>query len=514
MGFRNKGDAEYDSDDFNPMNSPPVKRTTRSQDLGPVRDHRAVPSVSSALPSQANLPTAAGPEQLDLTGSDDHPESTSLVTGHQLSHPTQATTTTVGNNKLSIDAQKVPTGINTCFEAGDSSSKEMDTLAALTNDDPVLAVTPLSDDHEIKFLSRARLQFTSEKPPFVRLYRKSAPKMVMLANRDGELPEETTVATLITRMWDPKNCYYTLDVNGERLIVKPSGGICVHGKRGGNPYRTWSGQGTVFDPTPIAFSFNGRNEGMPSGRKDIEDDTESDFVYVSKDDSGSQSDDDYLSTTTEVLSLEPETQSSRIVHLGFPMTRGRLAQLAVDGNTGDMRHSNDAVGDEVESARSSSPPGQSNDAPEISAVAAGKRRASDTFEGDHSSKKARHVSAKPSVASIDTVRIPQTLTSYKQEHTILYVLVPGSTSDKVLIRLRSAMAVSTLFSSVCAAAGVAEDECRAIAFEFRGGDSGQDETIRVKRNMVETFELFLEVVDEASCWSEEGGRMVLQVQLR
>ena len=42
----------------------------------------------------------------------------------------------------------------------------------------------------------------------------------------------------------------------------------------------------------------------------------------------------------------------------------------------------------------------------------------------------------------------------------------------------------------------------------------QDRCIILKQNGVETFEFFPETVDEASCWNEENGKLVLVLQLR
>lgn len=57
------------------------------------------------------------------------------------------------------------------------------------------------------------------------------------------------------------------------------------------------------------------------------------------------------------------------------------------------------------------------------------------------------------------------------------------------------MTISTFFSSVSAAAGVLDYEEMAIAVRLGGEDGGQDKTIIVKRNMIDTFESLLEIVD-------------------
>lgn len=90
-----------------------------------------------------------------------------------------------------------------------------------------LDYTSLPDDQEPKFLSQARHDYPSVRPPFVRLNRNHdvlGTKRVMFATLDGQLPQREIPATLTNRAWDSKSSFYTLDIGGERLIVKPLGG--------------------------------------------------------------------------------------------------------------------------------------------------------------------------------------------------------------------------------------------------------------------------------------------------
>lgn len=199
----------------------------------------------------------------------------------------------------------------------------------------VLDVTPLSDDHEIKFLQAARLEFMSERPPFVRRNKNEGPKVVTLAVGSGQLPKTAILATLVTRKWHTKNSFYTLDRNGERLTVKPFGGMSVHKDRGGNPYRTWSGQGNVFGESPIAFAFKGDTDEQPSNRKDVGAGLESTFGEFSIQGSDYREEEGYSSTTFEASGLESEahrgskSQEAKI-DPAFPeisATQGRLARL-------------------------------------------------------------------------------------------------------------------------------------------------------------------------------------------
>ena len=150
-----------------------------------------------------------------------------------------------------------------------------------------------------------------------------------------------------------------------------------------------------------------------------------------------------------------------------------------------------------------SPSQASIPAARVSEIAAEKRPASDHPIGDRLQKKSR-----PSHTGT-IARVPPTLTKFKQERTILYVLLPGTVSDMIPIKLCSVMSITTLFSSVFATVGIEEYSHMAIAVSLERQDGAPDRCIILKQNGVETFEFFPETVDEASCWNEENGKLVL-----
>ena len=203
------------------------------------------------------------------------------------------------------------------------------------------------------------------------------------------------------------------------------------------------------------------------------------------------------------------------------MSQEGLSRLTIRGNDGDTRLPQETLGDGLRPAaleRTSMPkdnlPESSNTSPRISEVVAGKRPASDAIENDRHPKKIHPVNANTFGNSPTSVKVPPNLTLHKQERTILYVLIPGSASDMVPIKLRSAMSLPTFFSSVTAAVGVPDHEHMAVAVMFRGSEGGQHHSVIVQRDMTDTFEVLLEMVDESECWEAEGGRMALQLELR
>lgn len=535
-GVRKKGgDSCPSSDEFEPMTSlgkkPAArhKRIATSQKSNSTSGQKTVPPVVAPSLSDTESPTTAGPKEVDLTKSDNDTDSVSLQTLNRSGHPVLAATARMGNVEDDTGTQgalirtysKAPKEHAIGFDQEDVSSRDSDTAARSPSVDPILDATPLPDNHPPKFLQQARVQFTNERPPFVRLKRsRNEGKIVTLAAGHGRLPKSAVLARLVTRDWDSKASYYTLDRNGERLIVKPIGTRAVHGKRGGHPYREWSGWGNSFADAPVAFAFNGDIEEQPDDRNDVGNDLESGLGQVSNENSDSEGDEEHLSTSSESSGFEGKAQQG-LESQQPRATRGYLARLDAILDDGHTRCPRDASRTEDGPASRSattplhpSPPGPSTAPQTISEIAAGKRPASETIDNGRAPKRVRPLGVSTSVNSSTTGRIPPSLTIYKQERTTLHVLLPGSTSDIVPVKLRSAMTMATLFSTVATAAGVRDDERMAVAVVLGGEDGGQERNIIVKRNMMDTFEFFLEVVDEAKCWEEEGGRMALQLQLR
>ena len=146
------------------------------------------------------------------------------------------------------------------YKQAHSSTKT--TTAATTSSigNTALNNTSLPDDHEPKYLPQARRDYTVMRPPFVRLNRNKGvlgPKRVIFATPDGQVPQREIPANLAIRAWDAISSFYTLDINGERLIVKPVGGRFNHANRGVTQYRAWSGQGNTYESTPVAFELKG-----------------------------------------------------------------------------------------------------------------------------------------------------------------------------------------------------------------------------------------------------------------
>ena len=380
-----------------------------------------------------------------------------------------------------------------------------------------------------KFLDRARRDYPNKRPPFVRLNRGKAllgPRRVNLATADGQVSFSAT-ATLEIRAWDSKSSYYTIDRDNERLIVKPVGGRYINAIRVGTQYRAWSGQGNRYEIVPVAFELkrdaeqgdsNGkdRDDHVKSSHEDVvshdSDSTEEYWIYSSNSEGSSFNTEEQQDSDLRDTSIEPDPPEPLA-------TRDHLTDIDTSHDQEAVRGPTDVLSDRIgPTSRTISPPldfspeEASTVMPKISEVAAEKRSATDIPEGARSPRRVRTKQVEANIHSTTVAIIPPSLTLYKQERTVLYVPLRGSSSDLVPIKLRSAMSIPSFFTAVCTAGRIADNESLAIAVKFMPGDDGQSRNVILGRDTIDAFEFFLEVVDEAECWKQEDGRMSFQLE--
>jgi len=78
------------------------------------------------------------------------------------------------------------------------------------------------------------------------------------------------------------------------------------------------------------------------------------------------------------------------------------------------------------------------------------------------------------------------------------------------------MTMDDFFSSIITATGYANQEREIstimVTFDFKE-DSDNKKSIFVRKDVMDSFEVFLEMIDEAPCWKEEGGRCEVAVDV-
>ena len=109
-----------------------------------------------------------------------------------------------------------------------------------------------------------------------------------------------------------------------------------------------------------------------------------------------------------------------------------------------------------------------------------------------------------------------TLSLYKQTHTILRVTRDSNIIGFVPLRLMTCMSMATLFCGVVAASGHKErDEpikCLMAMFDWKD-ENDVYKTIYIDKGTPGSFEIFLEIIDEAPCWKDEGGKCGIAVEI-
>ena len=133
-----------------------------------------------------------------------------------------------------------------------------------------------------------------------------------------------------------------------------------------------------------------------------------------------------------------------------------------------------------------------------------------------STNKPRSPAPESITLSIGALASLPTLTPYKQTHTTLRAARDSNVIGFVPLRLLSCMTMSALFSSVIAASGYRDAaeliQCLMAVFDWKE-DNDVYKAIYIDKGTEGSFEIFLEIIDEAPCWKDEGGKCGIAVEI-
>ena len=124
-------------------------------------------------------------------------------------------------------------------------------------------------------------------------------------------------------------------------------------------------------------------------------------------------------------------------------------------------------------------------------------------------------------SSMDTIRFASNpnpgmnIDAHKQNSTTLWVSLPSS-SDVVPLKLRSCNTMSSLFNFVLTICGLAEQQDKVLGLRITPGcarNVGGNDSMMLKREFEDSFEVFLDIVDAAPCWEKEGGRYYVAIEV-
>ena len=104
------------------------------------------------------------------------------------------------------------------------------------------------------------------------------------------------------------------------------------------------------------------------------------------------------------------------------------------------------------------------------------------------------------------------LNAYKQAHTNLRVSINSPTVIGIVpLKLRSCMTIDAFFNSIMAATQTPRVSSATAIFDWKHAADPM-KIVCVRKDLPDSFEVFLETVDEAACWTEEGGRCEIAVR--
>jgi len=373
-------------------------------------------------------------------------------------------------------------------------------------DDNAPDLTILPEDHPSEGFAHASTFYDQSKPPFV--ITQQGPnrwKRDVFIAENGLRRDVPVPAQIVARPWDQRHQFWTLDMNRERIIVKgfQKKGVIFGAKW---VYYKWSERMNAFEDTAIAYTSNG-NDPQNRGSSTLYPPAFSPGAAPSP-----------MGSDRELRGRPKDNSSKK------PASSAAAAGLLVDRPhraskpTFKVKHL-----DLGPSRKRKVDDSTTNEAPEKRQRAF--QYSSTTLDAAYEAprptpKPTDHQSPGPTTQSMrqsktQSIDPMPVLSTYKQNHTILRVAKISEST--VPIRLRSCMTLETFFTWI--------DTATRYSF-YHGGSSSEimvtfdrkhatelGRHMLVKRDMMATFKVFLNTVNEAPCWSYGNGRCEIEVQV-
>lgn len=392
--------------------------------------------------------------------------------------------------------------------------------------------SPLSD--EPFMLAEALSFYRDARPPFVFKRSKKmvagSSKLAIIA-QDGKFPTTNQKTTeLVAGIWNDHDAYWTMQHEGKKLIVKAFSGA----SGGGATFRPWMGPKKEFKE-PVAFSALGsgtrgvhRDEIKKDPSSSENDDGESNqgrrsvrtIARIAKAEAAEKITNSFVSPTlirreeiaVEMYATDEETQSDSDVK---PTNLDPIEQfLLLNKDSPIRRSSNNIAGQKNIKKRFSHKP--NNESPPLAAPLKRQNETPPLPEGTNAiqtrSKRPRRAKSprladelisdvyppSPSSQNLPSPTSP-ILSEHQLIHTILHVSLPPRL-DFVPMRLRSCITMDKFFESVLTAfdlqANEKKLEAARVTFEWKP-EGDRNRSWLVKRNVSDSFEMFLECVSTA-----------------
>ena len=389
-------------------------------------------------------------------------------------------------------------------------------------------VAALPENHPVEYLDEARAVYTKSIPPFVIIKNKSkkSHRRGVPIVPDGKILTTPTKADIVYRAWDSLHDYGTVELDGKRFIVRG----CPGGSSGGYQYHLWLGSEAENINKVIANDANTTTSSLTEPFREISEALDSSELSDDGEDEVAQD---------SVRMMEAYSYDS--FRRGFDPT---TVQAPKPTQFSEQQERPRRTIKPTKRARSSTPPSHFGPRKGKEPAHATKRvfrrvnQPSQDLSGVSSPpyetpahtpsltgrQQASQTSiSRPSTSHPEThqtqIQEPSslpTLATHKQKNAILRATRDSNVIGFVPLRISACMTMSTLFSSVIAASGHREDQepikCLMATFDWKE-ESDLYKTIYINRETEGSFEIFLELIDEAPCWKEEGGKCGIAVEI-
>ncbi|KAM0803427.1 hypothetical protein BDR22DRAFT_840852 [Usnea florida] len=398
-------------------------------------------------------------------------------------------------------------------------------------------VAALPEDHPVEYLDEARAVYTKSIPPFVinKNKTKNSPRRGAPIVPDGKILTAPTKADVVYRAWDSLHNYGTADLEGKRFIVRGSPG----GPSGGYQYRLWLGS-KVGDDDKVNAKW------QPNDANTTTSSLTEPFREVSEASSSSELSNDDEDEVAQGGVRTEEAYSYESFRRGFDPASVQASKPSLFREQQDRPRRTIRP---TKRARSSTPPFHPRSRKGKETAHATKRvsrrpsQPSQDLSGVSSppyetpahtpSLTGRHQPSQLSIsqpstshpetsqpetheAQIEEPSSLPTLAPHKQKKALLRATRDSNVIGFVPLRLSACMTMSALFNSVVAASGHREDQdsikCLMATFDWKE-ESDLYKTIYINKETEGSFEIFLELIDEAPCWKEEGGKCGIAVEV-
>ena len=396
-------------------------------------------------------------------------------------------------------------------------------------------VAALPEDHPVEYLDEAKAIYTSSIPPFVINKTNKSRRGGCHIVPDGRILTTPIEAEVVYRAWDSLHDYGTIETRGKRFIVRGSPG----GSSGGYQYYLWLGSQSEAIKTYLAkISPNDANtttssliepfrEGSEAlSSSDLSNDDEDEVAQGGVRTEEAYSYDSFrrgFNPTTAQASKPSQfsEQKERPRRIIKPTKRARSSTPPshVGSRKGkEPAHATKRVFRRVnqtsqETSGVSSPPYET---PAHTPSLTGRHRPSQLSISQPSTSQPETSRPETHQTQIQEPSSLPTLALHKQRNAILRATRDSNVIGFVPLRLSACMTMSTLFSSVVAASGHRENQepikCLMATFDWKE-ESDLYKTIYINKETEGSFEIFLELIDEAPCWKEEGGKCGIAVEV-